>query len=297
MAPAPAQYRSGSLLIVPPSTPPSAATGNPPCLPMRPQRAGPSGRASGWLGVANDGDRKARATPALRARRNSATQWAELVTGRPARAHRAPAAAQVQSHPQRRRQAPVPGDHQHQAPAAAQPRERPPQLRPPRIAIMPKHHAAQLRRQPRHRWQRVGQPPRVGKQPQHRRPPRHAPPGLDRARPARRAFDPCPLPSFPPPTAMSPGRCARCYDRVADAALRAGTPARACHPRRRFENASRRSRRSRARGRSVALRREPGAGGGREIPATAGRASRHAPAPDRRRCKPTRHARPCASET
>ncbi len=62
--------------------PPRAAAGSFAVRAQRAQRTGPSAAASGWLAVANAGERKANPAPASRARRRSAGPWAELVTRR-----------------------------------------------------------------------------------------------------------------------------------------------------------------------------------------------------------------------
>ena len=73
------QIAGGSLRILAPSMPPSAATGNRADRAMRAQRAGPSTADPGWLAVAKTGERKTSPAPASVARRRSAGPWAELV--------------------------------------------------------------------------------------------------------------------------------------------------------------------------------------------------------------------------
>jgi hypothetical protein len=75
------QIRRGNRRMEAPDMPPNAATGTPARRASWAQRNTPSGAASGWLAVANTGDRKTKSAPARRARRASARVCAELVVG------------------------------------------------------------------------------------------------------------------------------------------------------------------------------------------------------------------------
>jgi hypothetical protein len=82
IAPIPRQSRRGRRRTDNPSIPPRAATARGDLCARTDQRTGPRDDASGWLAVANTGERKARSAPARAARCRSAGPWAELVTKR-----------------------------------------------------------------------------------------------------------------------------------------------------------------------------------------------------------------------
>lgn len=83
----PPRAAGGTRRTVAPETPPSARTGPRASFVSAAQRTGPSGRAPGWLRVANSGDTNAALAPARLARTRSGASWAELVTGCPGRSH------------------------------------------------------------------------------------------------------------------------------------------------------------------------------------------------------------------